>query len=75
MRSIKLKKIVEYLKSNGFYHDTFDLECGIEPVLAEYGICDFLSKEESCIVGAELHNMAEQNEFNEVCRMVGASGW
>ena len=55
----------------GFYHDTFDIEDqGVNGILAEYGICDQFSSEESFALREELHDLAEQNEFREVARMV-----
>jgi len=63
---MRLFRLVEYLKSVDFYHDTFDLEeQGIQKVLSEYGINDELAEEELQELRKDLHDMAEQNEFRE----------
>jgi len=66
MRELKLHRLIEFLKSVEFYHDTFDIaENGIREILYEYGIYDFLTKEELEVLRKELHDVAEQNEFRE----------
>ena len=66
MNRMKLYKIVEYLKSVDFYHDTFDLEEeGIPTVLSEYGIYEEFTEEELQEVKKDLTKLAEQNEFRE----------
>ena len=71
MRRKKLHAIIEYLKQVEFYHDTFDIEDqGVKGILGEYGVHDQISAEESFALREELHDLAEQNEFREVARMV-----
>ena len=66
MNRMKLFKIVEYLKSVDFYHDTFDIEeSGIEEILGEYGICEEFTEEELKELRRDLYDLAEQNEFRE----------
>ena len=41
VRGLKLYRLVEYLKSIEFFHDTFDLEDeGVSGVLSEYGLTE-----------------------------------
>ena len=69
MRRMKLYRLVEYLKSVGFHHDTFDLEEGAEKVLAEYEIYEHFSDEELQELRKDLYGLAEQNEFSEAMRL------
>lgn len=76
MRSLKLNRIVEYLKAVEFYHDTFDLsEFGVEKVMAEYGVCEEFSDEEISELKSELLKLAEQNEFREAARLANLENW
>lgn len=76
MRNVKLNRIVEYLKSVEFYHDTFDLsELGVEKVMAEYGICEEFSDSEVSELSNELEKLAEQNEFREAARLANLENW
>ena len=69
MDRLKLNKIVEYVKLVGFYHDTEDLEDRkIDEILADYGIYQWLSDEESSELYKWLYELAEQNEFREAER-------
>lgn len=66
MNRMKLYRIVEYLKSVDFYHDTFDLvEDGIPKILSEYGINEEFTEQELQELKMDLHEIAEKNEFRE----------
>ena len=70
MNRMKIHRTVEYLKVSGFYHDTMDVEDGIEKILAEFGIYEEFTEEEMAELRKELFRLAEQNEFNEIVRIV-----
>jgi len=66
MRELKLHRLIEFMKSVELYHDTFDIdEKGIREILYEYGIFDYLTKEELKVMKEELYDLAERNEFRE----------
>ena len=69
MRKMKLHRLVEYLKSVEFYHDTVDLEDeGVRKVLGEYGIHDEWTTAELQELNKELYGLAEKNEFREAMK-------
>jgi hypothetical protein len=70
MNRMKVHNTVEYLKMVDFYHDTFDIEDGIDKVLAEYDVYQNMSAEELWVLERELQKMAQQNEFREIAHVV-----
>jgi hypothetical protein len=67
MRRIKLNCLVQYLKSEEFYHDILDLEEeGVVEILREYGICDEFTEDELNELSKDLYEMAEKNQFKEI---------
>ena len=73
MNRKRIHRIVEYLKTVEFYHDTYDLaDESTQGVLCAYGIYDIFSPEELRILQNELHALAEQNEFREAAFLAGA---
>ena len=68
MDRMKLRRTVEYLKSAGFYRDTFDLEDGVQKDLAAFGIHDAFSEEELVELRRDLLSLVEENEFEEAER-------
>ena len=70
-RHFRLHQIIEYLKLMEFCHDTFDInETGIIQILAEYGILETFNTKERQVLKGALLEMGEQNEFQEVTRLV-----
>lgn len=70
MDGMKVFRLVEYLKSVGFYHDTFDLEDeGVRGILSEYGVHDDFSEAELEELRKDLYEIAEQNEFREAATL------
>ena len=70
VRRTKLNKIIEYLKTNGFYHDLPDFEeKSMSEILSEYGIIEDFTDDEIVELKKDLCRMAEQNEFSEISRL------
>ena len=66
MRSMKIYRIVEYLKRTEFYHDTYDIEDNsVEAILQNYDICDSFSDEELAELTQEVTKLALRNELRE----------
>jgi len=76
MRNMKLHRIIEYLKSVEFYHDTFDVTGeGIRAVLAKYGINDEFTAEELQVLSEAVYLLAEQNEFSQAVYLATNVGY
>ena len=68
-------RIVNYLKTAGFYHDTFDIDDdGVSKILTEYDVFENLNEHEKTLLERDLRGLAEQNEFREAARMATSLG-
>ena len=65
--SVKVNKIVEYIKQQEFPFDTHD---DPEEILSHYGIAVVVGPEEKPLLLQELRKMAEVEQTNEITRAV-----
>ena len=65
--SLKVNKLVEYIKQQEFPFDTHD---DPEEILSHYGIAFEPDSEECKLLACELQKMVEQEQTNEITRAV-----
>jgi hypothetical protein len=65
--SWKAHKVVELLKSKGFWHDAADMvEKPLEEILAEYDVRAVIAQDAGKQLFIDLYRMAEENQTSEI---------
>ncbi len=71
MNRYKLNYILEYIKQQSeFPFDVLDVNDGVEPILAYYGLHPELDDDEKDEIRAELVGIASECELAEIARLV-----
>ncbi len=61
MNEIKIHKILENIKREGFYYDVMDIEeLTVRQILCHYGIYDDITEDEELMLLAQLRKWAEE---------------